>query len=289
MPDTGIMVLLFLLGGILILFLVMMVRDSNRFVIAEYKVESSKIRRKCRAVMLSDLHDKEYGKGNGRLLRAIYETEPELILIAGDMVTANEEKTDWSAALELIGKLREKYPVYYGMGNHEYRMKVYREKYEERFDTYIGELKKLGVQVLENERMLLPDRNIEICGLEIDRIYYKRFHREKMKEDYIETLLGKGSEEHFELLIAHNPDYFKEYAAWGADLTVAGHVHGGVVRLPFLGGVISPMIHLFPKYDGGRFEEYGKVMILGRGLGMHTVPVRLLNPGEVVVLDLEPK
>lgn len=73
----------------------------------------------------------------------------------------------------------------------------------------------------------------------------------------------------------------------GADLTVAGHVHGGVMKLPLLGGVISPSFRLFPKYDRGMFEEYGKRMVLSRGLGMHTIPIRIFNPGELVVIHLE--
>ena len=128
---------------------------------------------------------------------------------------------------------------------------------------------------------------MEICGLELERCYYQRLRLKNMEKSYLNGLLGKSREDCYELLIAHNPDYFKEYAAWGADLTLSGHVHGGVMRLPYLGGVISPMLHLFPKYDGGMFKEYGRLMILGRGLGMHTIPVRVFNPGEVVVVDLE--
>lgn len=288
MPEKWLICLLAVLVGIFLWLLVRMVKDSNRFVVVKYKIESPKLERKCRAVMLSDLHDKEYGKGNERLLRAVDEANPELILIAGDMVTSGGEKTDWSVALKLLEKLSKKYPVYYAMGNHEYRMKVYRDVYGKQFEEYIRKLKKMGVRILENEKVYLPKLRMEICGLEIDRSYYKRFRHKAMPENYMKQLLGESREDCLELLIAHNPDYFKEYAQWGADITVSGHVHGGVVRLPLLGGVISPMVHFFPKYDGGRFEEYGKVMILGRGLGMHTIPVRLFNPGEVVVLDLEP-
>lgn len=107
-----------------------------------------------------------------------------------------------------------------------------------------------------------------------------------MGETYVEGLLGKSRRDCFELLIAHNPDYFDNYAKWGADLTVSGHVHGGIMRLPVLGGVISPMLRLFPKYDGGLFEKDGRQMILSRGLGMHTIPVRIFNPGELVVIHL---
>ena len=81
--------------------------------------------------------------------------------------------------------------------------------------------------------------------------------------------------------------YFEEYAAWGAELTVSGHVHGGIVKLPFIGGVISPALILFPKYDGGRYDTLGKTLILSRGLGTHSIPVRMFNPGEIVLIDLK--
>lgn len=89
-------------------------------------------------------------------------------------------------------------------------------------------------------------------------------------------------------MIAHNPEYFPAYAEWGADLVLSGHVHGGLMRLPFLGGVIAPSMKLFPKYDGGVFEEHGSTMILSRGLGTHTLPIRIFNPGELVVIRLTP-
>lgn len=99
-------------------------------------------------------------------------------------------------------------------------------------------------------------------------------------------LLGRPDPEKFSLLIAHNPDFFETYADWGADLVVSGHVHGGLMRLPVLGGVISPAIRLFPAYDGGEFRKGKAAMILGRGLGTHTLPIRIFNPGELVVIDL---
>ncbi len=98
----------------------------------------------------------------------------------------------------------------------------------------------------------------------------------------------KGAEkDRFQILIAHNPQYFKEYAGWGADLTLSGHVHGGIVRLPLLGGVVSPSLALFPKYSGGRYQQAGRTMILSRGLGTHTINVRMFNPGEVSLIEIK--
>ena len=110
-----------------------------------------------------------------------------------------------------------------------------------------------------------------------------------MEPGFIEKKLGnvgKSERDKYQVLIAHNPLYFPEYAEWGADMTVSGHVHGGIIRLPLLGGVISPAIALFPKYDGGKYMRGDKAMILSRGLGTHTIHVRFNNPGEVSVIKV---
>ena len=91
----------------------------------------------------------------------------------------------------------------------------------------------------------------------------------------------------FQILMAHNPEYFRTYRRWGADLVLSGHVHGGIVRLPFFGGVISPRVRLFPQYDGGHFTKENKDLIVSRGLGSHTIPFRLWNPGELVEIELK--
>ena len=107
-----------------------------------------------------------------------------------------------------------------------------------------------------------------------------------MSSDYLERLMGQASGEMYTVLLAHHPNYFPQYAAWGADLTLSGHIHGGVARVPFWGrGVISPAWRLFPRYDGGIFREGKAVMVLSRGLGIHTIPVRVFNPGELWVID----
>ena len=149
-------------------------------------------------------------------------------------------------------------------------------------------LKKAGIEPLINETAYLPAWNIAVCGVQIDRDYYRHFRRAPMEPSYLRKLLGTPDREKFQLLIAHNPVYFDAYADWGADLVVSGHVHGGIMRLPFLGGVLSPSLTLFPKYDGGMFREHGSTMILSRGLSSHTIPIRIFNPGELIVIELKP-
>lgn len=261
--------------------------DSNRFVTITYELCSDKITKPCRLVLLADLHNKSFGKENKRLLDAIDGISPDGILAAGDMLTAMRG-ADYSHALSLMEKLSAKYRIYYGMGNHEYRLGVYPDNYPGMYEGYLSGLKRAGIEPLINETAYLPECNIAVCGAQIDRAYYRHFKRRPMEPSYLPKLLGTPDREMFQLLIAHNPVYFDAYAKWGADLVVSGHVHGGIMRLPVLGGVLSPALTLFPKYDGGMFTENNSTMILSRGLSSHTPPIRIFNPGELIVIDLKP-
>lgn len=276
------------LGVIVVLavfFIIVMILDCNRFVVRKYRCREGKIRKDVKVLLLSDLHNKSFGRGNIRLLKAIDQIAPDLVLIAGDMYTSTAGG-DTQTAAELVCALAEKYPVYYGNGNHEHRTRLFPVEFSDMYRKFSEKIESAGVIHLINEKVSLPNFNVDIYGLEIDREYYRKFKGMQMERTYLEKLLGRPDKDRVSLLIAHNPDYFKSYAAWGADLVVSGHVHGGLMRLPVLGGVVSPAIRLFPKYDGGEFREGDSTMILGRGLGTHTLPIRIFNPGELVVIEL---
>lgn len=281
-------ILLMIIAAIAIFFLIVMAIDCNRFVIKEYTCTSAKLKEDGKFLLLSDLHNKSFGKNNGRLLAAIEGQHPDGILIAGDMYTSSRNEDNMAAA-DFVCELAERYPVYYANGNHEHKTRLYPNIFGSMYEDYMAKIKAAGTVTLINEKVSLPSRNMDIYGLEMDRTYYKKFVDQHMEVSYLNKLLGKPDEDTFHLLIAHNPDYFETYADWGADLTVSGHVHGGLMKLPFVGGVISPKLRLFPHYDGGRFEKDGKEMILSRGLGTHTLPVRIFNPGELVVINLKRK
>ena len=282
-------VVITVIAVILVAMLWIMLYDSNRFVVRHYSLRDHRIKKPVKAVVLADLHNKRYGKENERLLQAIDEIRPDMILIAGDILTA-KPKASLDVAISFMTKLAEKYPIYYGNGNHEHRLKLYPENYGDMADRYEEALQKIGIRRLVNAHMQLPEYGMSIYGSEIDRLYYKRFGIKPMDPQYLKDLLGQPSEEEYTILIAHNPDYFPKYAEWGADLVLAGHVHGGMVRIPFWGkGIVSPNVRLFPQYDGGEFILGRTRMLLSRGLGMHTIPIRLFNPGEVLEVDLLPE
>lgn len=277
-----------ILSAILLLavfFISVMVIDCNRFVVREYACSDKRLRKPLKLVQLSDLHNRTFGKHNARLLRAIRRQEPDVIVVSGDMYTSRCGR-DITSARELLLALAKDYPIYYANGNHEQKTKDQPEEFGTLYGDYRKELEEAGVHFLSNESAYLPEYHVRIYGLEIDREYYRKFRTHVLGTEKVRDYLGTKEEASYGVMLAHNPDFFPDYAAWGADLVLSGHVHGGLMRLPVLGGVIAPSMKLFPKYDGGRFEEGKSVMILSRGLGTHTLPIRIFNPGELVVVKL---
>ncbi len=270
------------------IFGVAAVRDSNRFVTVSYRIADARIRKRMRLVLLADLHNKQYGRDNEKLLRQITAAEPDLVVCAGDMVTSVRGKS-MEPAKSLVGKLAARYPFYYALGNHEGRLFQNPDVYDGMGEAYRDFLMDSGAVLLENESALLPACGLRIYGLDIPENKYRKFRKLQFSAEELNHLLGQASGDAYCILLAHHPAYFDAYAQWGADLTLSGHLHGGVMRLPFLGGVLSTSFTLFPRYDGGLFEKAGRKMVVSRGLGSHTIPVRLFNPAELVVIDLEPK
>ncbi|MDE6607533.1 MAG: metallophosphoesterase [Lachnospiraceae bacterium] len=268
-------------------FFGIMLYDTHRFITVETKLRSKKIKKGVTLVVLADLHNKSYGKDNCRLLKKINEIHPDMVLVAGDMLNA-KPGADFSKTAVFLQKLAKEYKLLYGIGNHEHRLCLYPEVYGSMHEEYWQALQNKNITKLENQRVQFDEEGICVYGAQIGKEFYKRFKLKNMKETYLKRILGEPDKRYFNILLAHNPDYFESYAAWGADLVFSGHVHGGIVRLPFLGGVLSPACRLFPKYDGGIYKEKDSTMLLSRGLGSHTIPVRLFNPGELHAVYLQP-
>lgn len=244
------------------------------------------LRRPFSAVFLSDLHNVSYGEGNSRLLQEIRNENPELVLVAGDMLTAGREPA-MDAAMSLMNALTRSCQVYYANGNHEHRMKVNTERYGDSYERYSNAIKSFGVHLLENTGtdLDIEGAKLAVWGLELPGEYFKKGRAERLTQEQVAELLGRPRGDSFNILLAHHPVYCEAYAAWGADLTLSGHLHGGIVRLPLLGGVISPQMRLFPKYDRGLYKVDGRRLIVSAGLGSHTIPLRVNNPPEMIVID----
>lgn len=268
--------------------------ENKNLVVTNYLLEQKRVPNNfhdMRFVCITDLHYNQYGKANAKLLKAIHECKPDAILIAGDLVvTTKPNKIE--VAYHFLEELTKRYPVYYAPGNHELKWEQGIGCSSDFYQSFLKKLEKLGVCYLNNDSVTLKKGTdtLVIKGLSLPLKYFsKGKHKVEIGPREVETLLGKVSENAYEILLAHIPDYFDAYAEYGADFILSGHVHGGIMKLPVLGGVISPRYELFPKYDSGIFKKGRTVMFLSRGLGTHTIPVRVFNRPELLCVEIRKK
>lgn len=263
--------------------------ERGNFVTEELVFSSSKIKEPAVLVFLSDLHDNTFGEKNEKLLKEIKRIHPDAVLIGGDTMVTKPGRADLSRTKELLqGISRLSFPVFYANGNHEQRMQRDRGVYGSMYDEFRKLLEEYQVNYLQNKTVQWRD-DIAVSGVDIAWKYYQDFHPDSMVPSYLTRRLGKAESERFQILLAHSPLFFDAYAGWGADLSLAGHFHGGTIRLPGLGGVMTPQYQFFHPFCGGVFEQNGRWMLVSRGLGTHSINIRIGNRPQLAVIRLEPK
>lgn len=279
---------------------------------------SEKLRTPRRLIFLSDLHEAAFGEGNRQLLERLRELRPELILIGGDFIISRKyrgERRDCTDQVErtaaLLRELRQEFPVIYALGNHESRM-LGKAGYRER-ELFSGMPQRArerakgaaacwrqalsGIELLDRKSICpagMPE--LQVSGLTLPLSYYGKlfFRKKKPLSDaaYAEysgrTAEKTAEKERFQIVLLHSPLYHKEAIRNGADLVLSGHFHGGTVRLPYLGGLMSPQLQFFRKECAGVFPYRSGRMLVNRGLGTHSVNVRLNDLPEISVIDLLP-
>lgn len=246
----------------------------------------SDVKNGSKVIVLSDLHNKEYGTCNQRLIQAINNEKPDMIWVVGDMLIGKEKETT-EVPLSLMKALQKIAPIYYSNGNHEQRLKEEAYKYGDKYEQYKQTLKEAGVHFLSNQEqeVTLGNQPVSLIGLEIPLGCYKKGKYDKFSVEEIEALVGKKRPK-FQVLLAHNPIHSQNYIEWGADLVISGHLHGGIIRLPFIGGLISTQLGILPKYSGDMYKVGTSHIIVSRGIGEHTIKIRFMNQPEVVVLHI---
>jgi predicted MPP superfamily phosphohydrolase len=268
--------------------------ENKRLATTNYLIEQDQVPpafEGMRFVCLTDLHQKSFGRENEKLIKQIRSCDPDAILIAGDMVT-NSDTKNHGVALSIIRELAKEYVIYYAPGNHELKWELASRLHNTGYQEYIEELKKLGVYYLDNREISLKKGSdmLQIVGLNLTLAYYNKGGKPKeLTQEDLSDFISHSDQNSYTILLAHVPDYFEDYVVWGADLIISGHNHGGIMRLGKLGGVISPRYQFFPKYDAGVFKKNRSVMLLSRGLGSHTIPIRLFNRPELICVQIKRK
>lgn len=235
-----------------------------------------------RIVHLSDMHACSFGEKNSRLTDLVRKENPDYIFATGDFISRSQG--EYQDFLEFLDGLDDLCPVIFSLGNHESWIEQTSPQILRKF---LSELEKRSVIILDDNFVTLErdGHGIQVYGLTPER--GNRYQTVTMDEQKLFHKLGKCPARKLVLLLAHEPQFFSYYAKWGAGAVFSGHVHGGIVRLPLLGGVLSPDSGLFPKYDGGVYQAEGCTMLVNRGLGCSHIRFRLFNVPEIVTVTLK--
>jgi len=267
---------------LIILVILFLYNENNNIGITNYEIKTDKIPdvfHGTKIVHLSDLHNKSFGKNNSVLLEKVRKINPDFIVITGDIIDRRIYKE--KIAIRFLNELTKISDVYYVTGNHEWGSgKYYSLK---------RKIEKTGTKVLSNKYVKIKKRNESILLIGVDdSLRYSTIPKDYKKfKDNFDSLV-KGIQNHkYKILLSHRPEFIEYYSTYDIDIVFSGHVHGGQVRIPFVGGLLAPSQGLFPKYSGGLYTVNNTKLVLSRGLGNSSIaPQRIFNRPEIVVVTL---
>ncbi len=259
---------------IILSILISMIMSHFKLDITRFNIKNKKIDKNIKIIFLSDLHNRNLAN---KLKNIINDENPDIIIMGGDMI--NESLNQSNNFIKLY-KLLENNKIYYTFGNHEDKL------YYDELEKYTKIISKSNINILNNKSEKLS-KNIILYGLKSEDEQYLHFGKLFLNKKYIESKIGKFDKNKFNILIAHNPLEFDSYVDTQADLVLSGHVHGGLIRLPLIGALLSPDYTFFPKYSSGIYKKNNTEMIVSRGLGFsRRLPFRVFNNAEVVIINL---
>ena len=256
--------------------------------ITEYSETVAGLQEETKLVCISDLHGKEYGDKNEKLVSKIAEQIPDAIFVLGDMINADADESEIEQFISLLERLEDIAPVYFSPGNHE-------------MDYMLDTGTELMSLVNETGAVALCDEYVETeIGGNTLRIggslgHYHRYEwTDEQKQSPPDYAMEReiGSTEIPALVLLHMPESLVTDCAaeqWSGDVYFSGHTHGGVIRIPGIGGVFAPTQGFFPKYDCGQFCVYGKDIIITSGLAGYSWVPRVFNRPEICVVTLTPE
>lgn len=259
---------------IVLAIIIIAVRDDLKVV--TYNIFSNKVSNEITIALLTDLHSCCYGKDQQELLGILEKHQPDVVLFGGDIF---DDRTGIKNSLDLVSLVSQKNNCLYVTGNHEARIN--------HIDVVKSLVSSYAVTVLDGKNKIVNVKSsiVQIFGVDDPEIDIDEYERQLDKcKDNIDNSL-------FSILLVHRPEQIAEYEKCGFDLVVAGHTHGGQVRIPFvINGLYSSYQGFFPKYAGGLYEINKTKMIVSRGLARrHVLVPRVFNRPEFVIIKIKPK
>ena len=226
-----------------------------------------------RILQISDVHGKQFLDGYRKITRLIAVENPDLIVVTGDLIDVNTRKFEHIYRF-LEALIARNYPIYFVSGNHE-RKNIQRE-------IFIQGILKRGVHVLNNDNKVIQkgESVINLCGVDDPHTRCENLNK-----------AFKGIDaRRFTILLAHSPKIIKRYPKIPADLILSGHTHGGQIRLPFIGALVSSGDGFFPKYNKGLYPlKETQLLYIDSGLGTRMIPIRAFNRSQMSIITIKGK
>ena len=261
---------------------------SRNIKVTAYAVSMDGIEHPARLVVAADLHGKVYGDDNAPLFDKVAAQKPDAIVLQGDLFPAQFTEADRDFVVDLTRQMQEIAPVYFAMGNHE---TSYTAEYG---DGWIEEIRATGALVFDEEwkDLTLGGTTVRIGGSMGHGYLFGRTHDEFEASADFKFLTEMQESPYPAILLAHWPDTVALSDGperWQIDLVLCGHTHGGVIRVPGIGGLYAPVQGWWPRFDYGEYQlNEGMRMIITSGLSGHNRIPRIFNLPEIEVIDLHP-
>ena len=276
-----------------LIFALVLYLISDQYVIttSEYTIKSDKITNGFKIAVISDLHNMDFGGSNKAVLDKISEGKPDIIAVVGDII--DESDTDITPALNVMNNLPSIAPTYYVVGNHDRLCPLYESFKQSIMASGVSYLRTIDFISRAERKIIINGDRVALLGLhnystgEAEDKHYTRIMRDFCRKKC------------FKILLCHYPEYttwfFEQdkYYKYNFDLMLSGHTHGGVINIPFIGGIIAPNQGLFPEYckglyyiDKGNENPYN--MIITGGLGEDRRFMRVNNFPEITFVNVVP-
>lgn len=303
---SQIFIIIAIILSMIFIMIIISIIERKAYSISTFAINTKKVKGKIRIVFISDFHDKKDRNACIKIIDDIINLNPSYIVLGGDFVDFSTIKSKFNNvcidnAIYFIENLSKKTKeklfdnndrIYFAFGNHELRLKdresnmVLRDAYE----RFMTSLKNNGINILDDMTYDISD-NITISGFNLYYGYYKHlFSKIKLKENIDKEIINNSfssiDKNKYNIMVFHKPDYCEDFIEFGFDLVLSGHNHGGLVRFPVIGAIVSPDLKFHPKYNDGMYEIEEKHVIVSRGIGEHFIKLRVNNRPEICVIDI---
>lgn len=291
---------------LLTIYIINLLINQNVY-ITKYKVSSNKIPNEFdeyKIVQLTDVHSIRDIKQKYKLINKIKKLNPDIIMVTGDLIDSpyySEENSKYikkeveipdRLTIEFMEELTDIAEVYFVYGNHEMMLLD-----DPQNNVFKVALENLGVNILNNkiDYITINDEKIRLVGVQDPATLYKdkkyayvgKNNADKVKQILDDLLVENKEEDLYNIVLSHRPEYFELYSNYNIDLLLSGHTHGGVIVLPFVGGLYAHPQGWLPKYTSGIYEKDTFKMIIGRGIGYSGIQIRIFNPPEIIEITLK--